>query len=247
MQAARRSVRLDLVGIHEARDRDRLASRPSSADERQHACALWPVAEDHAAHVWHGHGARPPSRAPSRAPASRGCGGRRTRTSGSRRSRLCWLERSRILALEDSGLAAQAAFDEAPGVQPRKAERPLRDAQAERLYGVADPAADSPEVLDPVVARPDLVPVDHEPEAAAGAASRRPPAARSTGTRRCGRRRSGARGAAGARARRARTRAEAGCVAGRRPRRAPCAGPRRPRQRPAPRRARRRSHWRSVR
>ena len=55
------------------------------------------------------------------------------------------------------------------GVELREAEGALGDPLAERLDGVAEPSAKPPEVLDPVVAAPDLVPVDHDPVAPAAA------------------------------------------------------------------------------
>ena len=86
---------------------------------------------------------------------------------------LARLERSRVLALEHGELAVHGRGPQAPGVQLREAEGALGNAQAERLNGLADAAAHGPEVLAPVVAAPDLVPVHHEPEAAQRAHERR--------------------------------------------------------------------------
>ena len=119
---------------------------------------------------------------------------------------------------------SRPASTQPAGVEAREAERALRHAQAERLHALADPPADSAEVLAPVLAAPDLVPVDHEPEAAAAAA---PTAAASS--EKYGKRGgvdhvvAARRGAAGARARRRRTRAAGGSAAVPPPRRAPCA------------------------
>ena len=99
----------------------------------------------------------------------------------------------------------------APRCRRAKQNARWRHAQAQRAARRQPTrAADAAEVLAPVRARPDLVPVDDERgSGAARRSQRRRRAARSTGTRRCGRRRSGGRGAAGARARRRRTRAAA--------------------------------------
>ena len=89
------------------------------------------------------------------------------------RGGLARLERSRVLALEHGELAVHGRGAQAPGVELREAEGALGNAQAERLNGLADAAAHGPEVLAPVVAAPDLVPVHHEPEAAQRAHERR--------------------------------------------------------------------------
>ena len=80
---------------------------------------------------------------------------------------------ARVLALQHGHLAPDALAAQPRRVQPREAERPLRDARARPLHPPADPAAGAPEVVAPVRARPQLVPVDHEPEA--------PPAPHETG------------------------------------------------------------------
>ena len=173
-------------------------SSPSRADRGQHRRALRPVAEDHAAQLGQrrrGPGDRGHERA---ARASPGCGGRRTRRAARRLGLAAARAAPAYSPSSTVDLAAQPARPQAVAVQPREAERALRDAHAQRLDRVADRAAEPAEVLAPVLAAPDLVPVHDEPVAAEPAQRPRPPAARSTGTRRCGRRRSGARGAAGA-------------------------------------------------
>ncbi len=62
-------------------------------------------------------------------------------------------------------VAVHALGPQPLGGRLRERERPLRDAQAELLHGPADAPAGGPEVLAPVVARPQLEPVDDEPVA----------------------------------------------------------------------------------
>ena len=92
--------------------------------------------------------------------------------------------------------------------EPGEGEAPIRQPQAEALDREPDPAADRPQVGAPVVAAPDLVPVDDQAARASGsaAAPARRRAVRSRGRRRCERRRSAGHSAAGARRRRARSR-----------------------------------------
>ena len=99
------------------------------------------------------------ARAPGR--ASRGCGGPRTRrvspagsgaaASGSGMNRRQHLD-----------LAAHAFVAQPRRGHPRERERALRHAQAELLHGPADPPAGRAEVIAPVLARPQLEPVDDE-------------------------------------------------------------------------------------
>ena len=241
MQSAPPQRGVDPRVVDEARAPRRASASPCSRDQRQHAPALRPVAVD--LRRSSGAAARAArARAPAPARASPGCGARRTRRRLRVDIRLDLSVRvdARVLALEHRHLAAHALRAQPRGVQPREAERPLRDARAGPLDPPADPAAGAPEVVAPVRARPQLVPVDHQPEAAHAPQRRRPRAGRSRGTRRCGRRRSAARAAPGARARRARTRAAARSAAGPSACRAPAAARPRPRARPArpdPRRA----------
>ena len=92
----------------------------------------------------------------------------------------------------------------------------LGQAHAEALHPPADRAPGPAQVLAPVVAGPQLDPVDHEREAAEAPRDSPRPAARSTGTRLCGRRRSGGRGEAGATALPPEHERRAGCGGGRR-------------------------------
>ena len=75
------------------------------------------------------------------------------------------LERAGVLAEQELRLAAQALAPEPLGMEAGEAEGPLGHACAEQLHRVAEPAG-TPEVLAPVVARPHLVPVHHQAEAA---------------------------------------------------------------------------------
>ena len=152
-----------------------------------------------------------------------------------------------VLAGEPRDRSAVAVLAQALLGEPGEGEAPVGKPQAEALDREADPAGDGAQVGAPVVAAPDLVPVDDQ--AARTSARARGPAWRrsrgSTGRRRCGRRRSVARGGADARTRRARSGAGARSAAGRSPCRDRSPG-RRPASRtgsPAPSS----SHWRRVR
>ena len=192
MQAARRSARLHLVGVDEAGHASR-RSRPCSRDQRQHAAALWPVAEDHAAQS-PGARARPRSRGRGRAPASRGCGGRRTPPTGSAGSRLARLERAGVLALEHRGARREGRLRRSRCACRREKQNARWGTRsAERLHGVPTRAAGSARgtrassrASTPRASRP-------RGGSRAGAARAGGRAARSRGTRRCARRRSGAR------------------------------------------------------
>ncbi len=141
MQAAARSARSTSPRVDEAAARRPTSSRPSSCTSSLHAPAVRPVAEDHAAR-------RPASCARSAATAGTSAGhallrdvaaGEHDQRLGG--PRLARLERSRVLALEHGDLPAHATLAQPARVQAREAERALRNAQAQRLDRVADPAA----------------------------------------------------------------------------------------------------------
>src|SRR4051812_9094564 len=69
--------------------------------------------------------------------------------------------RSRVLAFEHARLSPEPELAEPLRVEPREAERGLPDTGTPALDPPADHAR-AAEVLAPVVARPDLVPVDHQ-------------------------------------------------------------------------------------
>ena len=135
-------------------------------------------------------------------------------------------------------LAARALRRSLAACSSDRQKARLMHAGAAMLHRDPDPSRGA-EVAAPVLARPDLEPVDDQRVAARAGEPAPRPAARSTGTTRCARRRSGGRDAAGATARRRRSRAAARCAGGRRRCRAPCAARSRRRARrgpPAPRR-----------
>jgi len=71
---------------------------------------------------------------------------------------------SQVLPFEPCQLAVQSEGAETPLMQAREAESLLGYAQARTLDPPADTAADAAQILAPVVVRPDLVPVDQQPE-----------------------------------------------------------------------------------
>jgi hypothetical protein len=72
------------------------------------------------------------------------------------------LERARVLALEHRLLTVEAELAQARAVEPGEAERVLGQREAQALHGVPDRPTHAAEVLAPVLARPHLVPVDHQ-------------------------------------------------------------------------------------
>jgi hypothetical protein len=75
--------------------------------------------------------------------------------------------------LDDVDLGADAERPQPLGVQARERERAVRRACGGALQPPADPAAHAPQVLAPVLARPDLEPVHDKAVAAAATRSRR--------------------------------------------------------------------------
>ena len=127
-----------------------------------HLVALRPVAEDHRTHVTARAPQRRDRRDERRHRASPGCAARRRRTHGLGRP---W---ARLASSGPSyspsstvGSPRRPALDEPLACRREKQNARWGIRSAERLHGVSDPPADRPEILDPVVARPHLVPVDH--------------------------------------------------------------------------------------
>jgi hypothetical protein len=74
------------------------------------------------------------------------------------------LERTGVFTPQHGQVAAQPLIEKTAFLQAREAESTLRYPQAKRLHRPADAAADRPEVFQPVLASPKLVPVDHQTE-----------------------------------------------------------------------------------
>ena len=77
--------------------------------------------------------------------------------------------RAGVLPFEARQLAAEPLLAQTALVEPREAERSLRRRAGTRAGPASRPARRPAQILAPVLARPDLVPVDDEPEAAAAA------------------------------------------------------------------------------
>ena len=166
MQSARRERLVDRFGGHEARRLDRLSS-PSRRSRRAPLGRSGPSPIDHGAQLGQRRSGPAGSRRRSRARASPGCAGPRTPPRGCRGLGLGRVERSP--AYSPSSTVTSPRRPPAPqpvAVEAREAERALRHAHAQRLDRLADRAADAAEVLAPVLAAPDLVPVHHQPVAA---------------------------------------------------------------------------------
>ena len=170
----------------------RRRSSPARRSAAAAAGAIGTVAEDLAREA---RGATP---APARAAGAIA----RTRFSGMwRPAKTTTRLRLRDRRLERPGVELPARAIKLAARTPRRAagargageaEGLLADADAAPLHPPADLARATAEVVVPVGARPDLVPVDDEPKPRGGGARRRRRAGRSTGTSRCARRRSGA-------------------------------------------------------
>jgi hypothetical protein len=85
------------------------------------------------------------------------------------------------LSFDDDDLAVDPLVVEPPLVEAREAERPLGKAQAQPLERPAD-ASERREILAPVTAAPELVPVDDLAGTCTRDAATLPRAARSRGT-----------------------------------------------------------------
>ena len=190
MQSARRSARVHLLGGHEAVHAHRVAEA-----ELGHA----PL------HRRAGRGRRRRSSQRRSGARSRSAGHRlhqrghallRDVAAGEHHDRLRGLAapaaraRPRTRPSSTSGSPRRPSAAQPRGVEAGEAEGALGHARAAAAAPRSRAPPARPEVLAPVLARPDLVPVHHQAEAAAAAAAPRRPAARSTGTRRCAPRRS---------------------------------------------------------
>ena len=141
------------------------SSSPCSRDLAQHLVALGPVAEDLCAQLRHrSRGQRAtPARPPS--PASRGCDAPRRRRPA-RRGRGSDAPRGPRRALDDVISPAMAELPEPPAWRREKQSARAGCVPMQPLAGPAEAPAEPTEVLPPVVAGPDLQPVDDELEPA---------------------------------------------------------------------------------